>query len=1027
MAISIPRNPRLDKRHSLARGLIFDSPFVFGGKKAIDLVTGIPALANADLAVRSGKHSGQTPDFNNSIGGMGWVHPYAGALSYISTQILYLRESGGVGTGYGNLFRLYDSVNNTTWFGVENDNGDAGWGQRVNCFYTATEKVWSTPYPTNNIWYNYILTYDHTNKDNVPRVWYNGVAQSLTNRFDSGWTRTIVPNTIYIARSLSSGGWDGGILLVRAWKRILSDKEIGVLMADPTILYKKRGFFSFSNVPSSLSLISISDTGAGSDAPTIQATIPLSDTGSGTDTLTNAVSLPLSDTGSGVDTPSVSATIPVTDTGTGSELLSLLASISVSDTGSGVDALSLLATLTILDWSRTAFEGLLSKHIWGYGDVLPTFGAHLINPAGNTLTPTLVDDYINLSFSMTANANAYLYRDATSVTDYTVQNGDCLEYEVYWETTSARIALDFTATDGTALRTTAPTDQNGLSCHPNTDIGTYANQAWYRRFIKFPTSWVGKTINFWDFVCEADGGGTIVGRIRNARITNANGMVLAMIPVADTGVGADTLSILAQIALSDTGSGAEALAILASIVISDTGTGADQETVSIDTTTVNVSDTGSGVDLTTISAEVPLSDTGSGSESLAIQNTLRVQDANLHQITLSGASSNYFDGDSSLGISSTGSWTIEYVIENIGTPVSGLASNGSGTYYFDRTTNTTGIASLKATGGTPSWMFQFRYDDNTGLQGLTGTAIENKTTHIAMVRAYNSQLRLFVNGILVATAADNTKAMTVPIPRVGCHQTIVGLANASYKSIRYSNIARYSANFEPEETMGSDGNTVMLWNMTKTGSGKISDNSGNGRTGTINGTPTSWDTTLDPVEVTPSISIIESGSGVDNVYVSSFVTVLDSGVGVEALSIIANVAISDTGNAVEAVSLLAQIAISDTGLANEALAVLASISISDIGSGVDQPSTAVTIGLSDSGSGNDLLSILLTVLVSDTGTGVDEIIKRISETLGKFRGMLQYKSKTLALGKKPVRSMITRKQATVALKKAVDRVILKRR
>jgi hypothetical protein len=537
MAISIPRNPRLDKRHSLFRGLIFDCPFVHGAYKGIDLVTGIRGVANANLGSQSGKYSGQTPDFNQPTGGMAWIHPLLGAHQYISAQIIYLRKSGGSGTGYGNLLRYYDSVNDTQWFGVENDNWDSGWGQRVNVFYTDREKVWSTPYPTNNIWHNYIITYDHTNKDNVPRVWDNGVALELTNRWDAGWTKIIVPNTIYIGRALIGGGWDGGILLVRAWKRIISDKEIGLLMADPTILYKKRSFFSFSNVPSGLSLINISDTGSGADAPTIQAAIPLSDTGSGTDTLTNAVSVPLADTGSGVDTFSVSASIPVSDSGTGSDLLSLLANISVSDTGSGVDALSLLA----------------------------------------------------------------------------------------------------------------------------------------------------------------------------------------------------------QIAVSDTGTSAEALAILASIVLSDTGTGADQ------------------------------------------------------------------------------------------------------------------------------------------------------------------------------------------------------------------------------------------------------------------------------VTVIPSILVVESGNGVDDVYVSSFVAVTDSGSGVETLYIIANVAISDSGNAVEAVFLLTYIAINDTGLANDALDVLASISISDIGLGVDQLFNAVTIGLSDNGSGNDVLSILLNVFVSDTGVGVDEILRRISETLGKFRGMLQYKSKTLALGKKLVKTTITRK------------------
>ncbi|MBT7105751.1 hypothetical protein HN933_02775 [Candidatus Woesearchaeota archaeon] len=133
-------------------------------------------------------------------------------------------------------------------------------------------------------------------------------------------------------------------------------------------------------------------------------------------------------------------------------------------------------------------------------------------------------EVINASFSMTNNANAYHYEDLSSVTDYVIQSGDYVEYDIYWTSSSDEIAFDYTNSDATELRSSG-VDQNGLSSHPSTDISAYALNKWYHRTIALPVSHVGKTIQYYDVVCEADSTGTYTGYLDNIVITDGAGTV----------------------------------------------------------------------------------------------------------------------------------------------------------------------------------------------------------------------------------------------------------------------------------------------------------------------------------------------------------------------------------------------------------------------------------------------------------------------------------------------------------------------
>jgi hypothetical protein len=167
------------------------------------------------------------------------------------------------------------------------------------------------------------------------------------------------------------------------------------------------------------------------------------------------------------------------------------------------------------------------KAIWLQIDSVPVLASDLnnIENPGQSLIASVVSNYLSLSFGMGVLANAYHYEDMTSVSDYTVQSGDYLEYDVYWDTSNALIGVDLICSDGSALRDSGAVDQNSISAHPNaTGVGTHANGAWYHRRIALPAGWVGKTISKYDLVCEYNSGGTITGRVRDVAITSGSGV-----------------------------------------------------------------------------------------------------------------------------------------------------------------------------------------------------------------------------------------------------------------------------------------------------------------------------------------------------------------------------------------------------------------------------------------------------------------------------------------------------------------------
>ena len=172
----------------------------------------------------------------------------------------------------------------------------------------------------------------------------------------------------------------------------------------------------------------------------------------------------------------------------------------------------------------------IRKRIWIYPDAAPTLTPHLTS-GGNNVTILPVSDYLfTIAQVSIPTGNEYVYEDMSSITDYVIQAGDHLEYDIWWQSSSDNIsvAMDLTVSDGNNLRDSGALDQNGLSSHPDTNLSSYAFRNWYRRRIPITTftggSSIGKTLQFYDLVCEKNDSGTVSAYIKNIAITDGNGV-----------------------------------------------------------------------------------------------------------------------------------------------------------------------------------------------------------------------------------------------------------------------------------------------------------------------------------------------------------------------------------------------------------------------------------------------------------------------------------------------------------------------
>lgn len=139
------------------------------------------------------------------------------------------------------------------------------------------------------------------------------------------------------------------------------------------------------------------------------------------------------------------------------------------------------------------------------------------------------DDYLRMTSSTPVEGgnNYYIYQKALEGSSLMVNTGDTVEYDVYLDHNIAKIGgVDLQFTNSTFARDSGWTDQNGIECHPNADISTYAYETWYSRKCTVPSILNGRLLSFVSFVDE--GSETDVATLYdNVIIKNSSGVVKA--------------------------------------------------------------------------------------------------------------------------------------------------------------------------------------------------------------------------------------------------------------------------------------------------------------------------------------------------------------------------------------------------------------------------------------------------------------------------------------------------------------------
>lgn len=138
---------------------------------------------------------------------------------------------------------------------------------------------------------------------------------------------------------------DGFTEYAVGWARVLTPEELSVFRNAPYALFA-RSSGKLISIPSSGTLIVISDSGSGSDGLGIAASVSVADTGSGADVVASiAAALGIADSGSGTDALGIAVSVALADTGTGIDGFAGTASVVLADSGSGADDQVVTVTL----------------------------------------------------------------------------------------------------------------------------------------------------------------------------------------------------------------------------------------------------------------------------------------------------------------------------------------------------------------------------------------------------------------------------------------------------------------------------------------------------------------------------------------------------------------------------------------------------------------------------------------------------------------------------------------------------------
>jgi hypothetical protein len=178
-------------------------------------------------------------------------------------------------------------------------------------------------------------------------------------------------------------------------------------------------------------------------------------------------------------------------------------------------------------------------------------------------------------------------------------------------------------------------------------------------------------------------------------------------------------------------------------------------------------------------------------------------------------------GNSSIGATGTGDWTLEAWVYN---DVSQADTNRS---FFTQcaASNNDGLQiEWQASGNLTVWDYSLN-NDWTDLCGTGGVATPIDTWfHLAVVR-YGNTFKMYIDGTVAATTRTQSGDMAPTAgPQIGWHRnTSTRYLKDSYiDEFRISNVARYTANFTPAASaFVTDANTQLLLHLDGANDGTV--------------------------------------------------------------------------------------------------------------------------------------------------------------------------------------------------------------
>jgi hypothetical protein len=197
-------------------------------------------------------------------------------------------------------------------------------------------------------------------------------------------------------------------------------------------------------------------------------------------------------------------------------------------------------------------------------------------------------------------------------------------------------------------------------------------------------------------------------------------------------------------------------------------------------------------------------------------------------------------------------------------------------------------------------------------------------------------------------AADVEDFADGTLSNYGWHEEVTaGLSNSDYR--------------EFASTEGTDGQRPYL-SVTYTSSDTVSvTDSGSG---------------VDTIQIDKEVFTADSGAGVDTIQIDKELFLVDSGVGVDSLQLENEIFTTDSGSGVDVLQLDKELFVTDIGTGVDSLTLLIDALITDSGTGVDVVDVVEAvedINITDSGIGVDSLSIIADIFLNDLGIGVDNV------------------------------------------------------